>query len=157
MIKKWRRIIELVISIALLSEILTVCILFPWLWNGESPSSPEQTTLHRLIELQRHIFLYEEHFGKFPEIQQFEVELAEFWRSNGLSPSSPFIDGWGNYISYKFPGVRNKRFFDIWSSGFDARYNNGEGDDLGNWADGNWALRGAGQKFANTVPDRFVE
>jgi general secretion pathway protein G len=43
------------------------------------------------------------------------------------------LDPWGSPYSYQFPGTRNQREPDIWSSGPDRQ--SGTADDIGNWPD----------------------
>jgi len=42
------------------------------------------------------------------------------------------IDPWGEPYQYRYPGVKNKNKYDLWSKGPDKQ--DGTADDIGNWA-----------------------
>jgi general secretion pathway protein G len=49
-------------------------------------------------------------------------------KEDGGIPSDP----WKQPYQYRFPGVKNKNGYDLWSKGPDEQ--DGTGDDIGNWA-----------------------
>jgi general secretion pathway protein G len=58
---------------------------------------------------------------------------ADLWQGRG-----PFIEGnkvpldpWGEPYQYRYPGVKNKGGYDLWSKGADKI--DGNDDDIGNW------------------------
>jgi general secretion pathway protein G len=42
------------------------------------------------------------------------------------------LDPWRQPYQYRFPGVKNKTGYDLWSKGPDEQ--DGTADDIGNWA-----------------------
>ena len=55
---------------------------------------------------------------------------ADLWRGPYLDGKVP-MDPWGEPYQYKYPGVKNKSGYDLWSKGPDKT--DGSPDDIGNW------------------------
>ena len=56
---------------------------------------------------------------------------AERWRGPYLQDARLPVDPWGETYQYRFPGVKNKNGYDLWSKGPDKT--DGTDDDIGNW------------------------
>ncbi len=56
---------------------------------------------------------------------------AEQWTGPYLSESKVPLDPWGEPYVYRYPGVKNKTGYDIFSKGPDKT--EGTADDIGNW------------------------
>jgi general secretion pathway protein G len=56
---------------------------------------------------------------------------ADRWRGPYLQDSKLPVDPWGEPYQYRYPGVKNKNGFDLWSKGPDKT--DGTDDDIGNW------------------------
>ena len=56
---------------------------------------------------------------------------AERWRGPYLQENKLPLDPWGEPYQYRYPGVKNKNGYDLWSKGPDKT--DGTEDDIGNW------------------------
>ncbi len=56
---------------------------------------------------------------------------AERWRGPYLNENKLPLDPWGEPYQYRYPGVKNKNGYDLWSKGPDKQ--DGTDDDIGNW------------------------
>jgi general secretion pathway protein G len=53
------------------------------------------------------------------------------WRGPYLKDAKLPLDPWQEPYQYRYPGVKNKNSYDLWSKGPDK--NDGTEDDIGNW------------------------
>lgn len=73
--------------------------------------------------------------GRYPTTEEGLAALidppanVQNWRGPYLQRGLP-RDPWGNPYQYRYPGQRNPRGFDLFSTGPDGREGN---DDIGNW------------------------
>ncbi len=81
---------------------------------------------------------YRIHMGDFPSTAEGLQALitppanrAERWRGPYLQESKLPLDPWGEPYQYRYPGVKNKNGYDLWSKGPDKA--DGTDDDIGNW------------------------
>jgi general secretion pathway protein G len=56
---------------------------------------------------------------------------AERWRGPYLESRTVPVDPWGEPYQYRYPGVRNRGSYDVYSKGPDRQ--EGTEDDIGNW------------------------
>jgi general secretion pathway protein G len=82
---------------------------------------------------------YKMHMGNYPstaEMKGFAALLsppakrAERWKGPYLKRKDAVEDPWGNEYQYRYPGVKNKNGYDLWSYGPDGIES---ADDIGNW------------------------
>lgn len=57
---------------------------------------------------------------------------ADRWRGPYVTEGGIPLDPWKRPYQYRYPGVKNKNGYDLWSSGPDGQ--DGTADDIGNWA-----------------------
>ena len=81
---------------------------------------------------------YKIHLGEYPTTAQGLQALitapgdkAERWRGPYLQEAKLPVDPWGEPYQYRYPGVKNKDRYDLWSKGPDKT--DGTEDDIGNW------------------------
>lgn len=84
------------------------------------------------------LFSYRGDMGDYPSTQDGLQALvappaskADRWRGPYVEPAKVPVDPWGEPYQYAFPGVHNKRGYDLWSNGPDKQ--SGTEDDIGNW------------------------
>jgi general secretion pathway protein G len=88
--------------------------------------------------MQAPLNVYRIHMGDFPTTSEGLQALitapankADRWRGPYLLDSKLPIDPWGEPYQYRYPGVKNKTTYDLWSKGPDKA--DGTEDDIGNW------------------------
>jgi general secretion pathway protein G len=83
---------------------------------------------------------YRMHMGTYPSTAEGLNALvtppankADRWRGPYVKEQSGIpLDPWKNPYQYRFPGVKNKNSYDLWSMGPDGQ--DGTADDIGNWS-----------------------
>jgi len=81
------------------------------------------------------------HMDRYPTMDEGLKALVEPPTGEDKKWRGPYIrelrrDPWGNPYQYRIPGVRHPASFDLWSRGADgADGGEGQGADIGNWAD----------------------
>jgi general secretion pathway protein G len=70
--------------------------------------------------------------GKYPTTGEGLSSLVSPPKGSPLLSEIP-KDPWENEYNYAYPGTRNAKGFDLWSSGKDGQ--SGSEDDIGNWKD----------------------
>ncbi len=88
--------------------------------------------------MQAPLFTYKMHMGDFPTTAEGLQSLitppannADRWRGPYLQDNKLPTDPWGEPYQYRYPGVKNKTGYDLWSKGPDRV--DGTDDDIGNW------------------------
>ena len=88
--------------------------------------------------MQAPLNVYRIHMGDFPTTAEGLQALitapaskADRWRGPYLQDSKLPVDPWGEPYQYRYPGVKNKATYDLWSKGPDKA--DGTEDDIGNW------------------------
>jgi len=88
--------------------------------------------------LQAPLAVYKIHMGDYPTTAEGLQALisapgnkAERWRGPYLQENKIPADPWGEPYQYRYPGVKNKDRYDLWSKGPDRT--DGTDDDIGNW------------------------
>lgn len=80
---------------------------------------------------------YRMHMGDYPSTAEGLQALEGAPQGRGDRWRGPYIDGklpldpYGREYSYRYPGVKNKDRYDVWSKGLDGV--DGTEDDIGNW------------------------
>ena len=81
---------------------------------------------------------YKIHMGDYPTTAQglqalstAPADKAERWRGPYLQENKIPTDPWGEPYQYRYPGVKNKDRYDLWSKGPDKTADTA--DDIGNW------------------------
>jgi general secretion pathway protein G len=100
-----------------------------------------QTDVARLFvkqSMQAPLSIYKIHMGGYPTTAEGLQALltapaknADRWRGPYLTDNKIPTDPWGEPYQYRFPGVKNKDGYDLWSKGPDKT--DGTDDDIGNW------------------------
>ncbi len=138
-VRRYRRgftLLEVLLVVAILVALAAFAV--PSLLSTQEGS---QRDLARLTvnNLNQEIVRYKIDTGVFPTTEQGLAALKDppspppaNWR--GPYDKNPGqLDPWGSPYSYQFPGTRNQKEPDIWSSGPDRQ--SGTADDIGNWPD----------------------
>ena len=88
--------------------------------------------------MQAPLNVYRIHMGDFPSTAEGLQALitapankADRWRGPYLQDSKLPLDPWQEPYQYRYPGVKNKASYDLWSKGPDKT--DGTEDDIGNW------------------------
>ena len=88
--------------------------------------------------MQAPLTVYKIHMGDFPTTAEGLQALitppankADRWRGPYLVDSKLPLDPWQEPYQYRYPGVKNKNSYDLWSKGPDKT--DGTEDDIGNW------------------------
>ena len=88
--------------------------------------------------MQAPLTVYRIHVGDFPTTAEGLQALitppankADRWRGPYLQENKLPVDPWGEPYQYRYPGVKNKNGYDLWSKGPDKT--DGTDDDIGNW------------------------
>ena len=89
-------------------------------------------------EIKTHLVQYRLHVFDFPSTAEGLQALivappnkADVWRGPYIEGSKVPPDPWGEPYQYRYPGVKNKNGYDVWSKGPDKT--DGTADDIGNW------------------------
>jgi general secretion pathway protein G len=88
--------------------------------------------------MQAPLTVYKIHMGDYPTTAEGLQALidapagkADRWRGPYLKDSKLPLDPWQEPYQYRYPGVKNKNSYDLWSKGPDKT--DGTEDDIGNW------------------------
>jgi general secretion pathway protein G len=88
--------------------------------------------------MQAPLTVYRIHMGDYPTTAEGLQALidppagkADRWRGPYLKDSKLPLDPWQEPYQYRYPGVKNKNSYDLWSKGPDKT--DGTEDDIGNW------------------------
>ena len=86
------------------------------------------------------LFTYKMHMGDYPSTAEGLQALvtapankSDRWRGPYVKEGTkvPILDPWGEPYQYRYPGVKTKGGYDLWSKGPDKI--DGNEDDIGNW------------------------
>jgi general secretion pathway protein G len=106
--------------------------------NIFSSSQKDITKLFVNQSMQAPLSVYRIHMGDYPTTAEGLQALitppankADRWRGPYLQESKLPTDPWGEPYQYRYPGVKNKDRYDLWSKGPDKT--DGTEDDIGNW------------------------
>jgi general secretion pathway protein G len=106
--------------------------------NIFSSSQKDITKLFVNQSMQAPLSVYRIHMGDYPTTAEGLQALitppankADRWRGPYLQENKLPTDPWGEPYQYRYPGVKNKDRYDLWSKGPDKT--DGTEDDIGNW------------------------
>jgi general secretion pathway protein G len=101
-------------------------------------SQKDITKLFVSQSMQAPLTVYKIHMGDYPTTAEglqalitVPANKAERWRGPYLQENKLPTDPWGEPYQYRYPGVKNKNGYDLWSKGPDKT--DGTEDDIGNW------------------------
>lgn len=128
-------VMVVVLIIGLLTSLVGVSVM------KKLEESKVKTTKIQISQLSSALDAFKMDNGFYPSTEQgLEALVAEpsvgrqpkHYSDGGyINANSVPKDAWGNFYSYREPGIQNPRTFDIWSNGPDAQ--EGTEDDIGNW------------------------
>ena len=88
--------------------------------------------------MQAPLTVYKIHMGDYPTTTEGLQALIDApagktdrWRGPYLKDAKLPLDPWQEPYQYRYPGVKNKNSYDLWSKGPDKT--DGTEDDIGNW------------------------
>jgi general secretion pathway protein G len=130
--------LEILVVLAILGLLATLAISnLDTLFGGARKDTAEMFVKQSLrVPLQS----YSIHMGSYPStadglqaLMTAPANKADRWRGPYLKEDSGIpLDPWKQPYMYRFPGVKNKNGYDLWSKGPDEQ--DGTADDIGNWA-----------------------
>jgi len=132
--RKGFTIMELIIVIALLAGIIGLVVS-----NFENVLGTNEAKIADIYvnsSIKTPLLSYRTTVGRYPTTEQGLKALVSPPAGVGSSWKGPyveeddFIDPWKNEYQYRYPGVKNKGSYDIWSFGPDGVES---ADDIGNW------------------------
>ncbi len=139
-------LLEILLAVAILGMLVALAIT-----NVDRIFGGAQEDSARLFvtqSLQVPLQSYRTHMGNYPSTAEGLQALvtapsdkADRWRGPYVTNDSVPLDPWKNPYQYRFPGVRNKTGYDVWSKGPDGQ--DGTADDIGNWSSGAAAAQSA--------------
>lgn len=129
-------LIEIMVVVVILG-ILAATIIPQFM--GTKEEAKVSTAQASIAELEAALERYQVHMDKYPSTEEGLKALVEPPQSDEKKWRGPYIkvlrpDPWGHPYQYRFPGVKHKNSFDLWSRGADnADGGEGDGADIGNW------------------------
>ena len=99
--------------------------------------SKEQVAQIWVKEIKTPLMAFRVNVGNYPTTDEGLISLKKMPEGKGKRWKGPYIDElpvdpWGNAYQYRYPGVKNKDKYDVWSLGPDGVASD---DDIGNWED----------------------
>jgi general secretion pathway protein G len=129
-------LLEILVVLAIIGLLVSLAVTN--VGNLFSGSQKDIAKLFVTQSLQAPLNAYRIHMGDFPSTTEGLAALvtapankADRWRGPYLQDSKLPVDPWGEPYQYRYPGVKNKNGFDLWSKGPDKT--DGTDDDIGNW------------------------
>lgn len=128
--------LEILIVIAIIG--MLVGLLVKGLDRGQRDAKEAMASLFVSNTVKLPLTSYSMHMGSFPSTADGLNALiappsgkAERWRGPYFEDGKMPEDPWGQPYQYRYPGVKNKYTYDVWSKGPDQQ--DGTADDIGNW------------------------
>ena len=129
-------LLEILVVLAIISLLVSLAVT-----NVGGLFSSSQKDIAKMFvgqSLQAPLEVYKIHMGDYPTTAEGLQALiaapanrAERWRGPYLKDNKIPNDPWGEPYQYRYPGVKNKDRYDLWSKGPDRT--DGTDDDIGNW------------------------
>jgi general secretion pathway protein G len=130
-------LLEILLAVAILGMLVALAIT-----NVDRIFGTSQEDAARLFvtqSLQVPLQSYRTHMGNYPTAAEglqalitAPADKADRWRGPYITGETIPLDPWKNAYQYRFPGVRNRTGYDVWSKGPDGQ--DGTADDIGNWS-----------------------
>ena len=129
-------LLEILVVLAIIGLLATLAIKdIPGIF-GRSEENVAKLFVTQTMSLQ--LFRYRTDMGSYPSTADGLQALltapsanSERWRGPYLQDNKIPLDPWGEPYQYRYPGVKNKNGYDLWSKGPDKT--DGTADDIGNW------------------------
>jgi len=126
---------ELLVVLAILALLATLTITSV----GSSLGNAQTATAKLFVNttLKNPLFQYRVSMSDYPSTADGLKVLIDKPAAKAESWQGPYLDGklpadpWGEPYQYRYPGVKNKTGYDVWSKGADKI--DGTADDIGNW------------------------
>ncbi len=135
-------LMEILIVLAILGVIAAMVV--PGLL-GTQQTANIQATQNSIHGLEQAVKLFAvQNKGQYPQGGQEVIELLVTPQTDATGRTIPAqlekapLDAWGNMLFYEYPNTKANITADkpaIWSSGPDAKNDDGAGDDINNWSD----------------------
>jgi general secretion pathway protein G len=129
-------LLEILVVLAIIGLLVSLAVTN--VGNLFSGSQKDIAKLFVTQSLQAPLNAYKIHMGDFPTTAEGVQALitppanrSDRWRGPYLQDNKLPVDPWGEPYQYRYPGVKNKNSFDLWSKGPDKT--DGTDDDIGNW------------------------
>jgi general secretion pathway protein G len=129
-------LLEILVVLAIIGLLVSLAVTN--VGNIFSGSQKDIAKLFVTQSMQAPLTAYKMHLGDYPTTAEGLQALitppankAERWRGPYLQENKLPVDPWGEPYQYRYPGVKNKNGFDLWSKGPDKT--DGTEDDIGNW------------------------
>lgn len=129
-------LVEILVVLAIGAMIMAVAIVNvgPLIFTGK-----EKATRMFLGQMDGVMLQYQMTMGDYPSTAEGLKALVTAPADKAARWAGPYVKGgdtaiidqWGEPYQYRYPGVRNKTGFDVWSKGPDKQ--DGTPDDIGNW------------------------
>ena len=129
-------LLEILVVLAIIGLLVSLAVT-----NVGNLFSGSQKDIARLFvnqSMQAPLNVYKIHMGDYPTTAEGLAALitppankADRWRGPYLQDSKLPVDPWGEPYQYRYPGVKNKTGYDLWSKGPDKI--DGTEDDIGTW------------------------
>jgi general secretion pathway protein G len=131
-------LLEILVVLAIIGLLATLAITnLDTMFDGAKKDTAEMFVKQSLrLPLQS----YSIHMGGYPSTAEGLQALvaapaskADRWRGPYVKEDGGIpVDPWKEPYQYRYPGVKNKSGYDVWSKGPDKQ--DGTSDDIGNWA-----------------------
>lgn len=129
----------LIILVALASMVLCPVLYSAFValtTTGCTGCGGDTLTKAQMDSLSSVLALYQLHLHAYPTslddlLNSPDRENSAKWRGPYVESEDRLKDGWGRRIRYRFPGLKNRKAYDLWSVGLDGVA--GTADDICNW------------------------
>ncbi len=129
-------LLEILVVLAIIGLLFTLAVTN--VGNIFGNSQQEVAKLFVTQTMQAPLTAYKINMGDFPTTAEGLQALITpppnndgRWRGPYLQDNKLPLDPWGDPYQYRYPGVHNKKGYDLWSMGPDKT--DGTADDIGNW------------------------
>jgi general secretion pathway protein G len=131
-------LLEIMVVLAIIGLIATLAITnLTGTFDGAKKDTAEMF-VKQVVQLP--LQQYSIHVGSYPStadglqaLLTAPANKADRWRGPYVKETSGIpVDPWKQPYQYRYPGVKNKNGYDLWSKGPDEQ--DGTPDDIGNWA-----------------------
>ena len=128
--------LELLVVLGILALLATLAITNVGSIFGDAQGKTAELFVKQTLKTS--LFTYKLKMSDFPSTAEGLQDLvsppankADLWAGPYIEGNKLPPDPWGEPYQYKYPGVKNKGMYDIWSKGPDKT--DGTPDDIGNW------------------------
>jgi general secretion pathway protein G len=129
-------LLEILVVLAIIGMLVSLAVTN--VGNLFGKSQKEVARMFVTQSLQAPLGAFKIHMGDYPTTAEGLQALISAPASHGERWGGPYLqdnkiptDPWGEPYQYRYPGVKNKDRYDLWSKGPDKT--DGTDDDIGNW------------------------